>query len=73
VCIVLKILSLFQREKGLLSVFVPVIEPNNTQDAFLIEDPHEIHSQGNFNNVPIMAGYVTHEGLMYLHSKYLHL
>ncbi|XP_053675402.1 juvenile hormone esterase-like [Anopheles nili] len=45
-----------------LTLFRPVVESKNAPNAFLIEEPKVSWQNGNYQQVPWMAGYVPNEG-----------
>ncbi|XP_044253508.1 acetylcholinesterase-like [Tribolium madens] len=48
-----------------VTLFAPVVEKPSNEPAFLLEQPIEILKKGTFNNVPLIMGYTTGEGILY--------
>jgi hypothetical protein len=47
--------------------FVPTIESNNTEQAFISEPPYQLMSEGKFTNkVPYLTGFTESEGALYI-------
>ncbi|KOC60513.1 Esterase FE4 [Habropoda laboriosa] len=53
---------------GHLFTFVPTIEVDFGQDMFLPTDPWTLIKTGNIADVPVMAGIVASEGLLFAHQ-----
>ncbi|XP_050074223.1 juvenile hormone esterase-like [Anopheles maculipalpis] len=45
-----------------LTLFRPVVESKNSPNAFITEEPKESWLNGNYQQIPYMAGYVPNEG-----------
>lgn len=45
--------------------FCPVIEPKTAKDPFLTEEPLDIIKSGRYNNVPMIMGYNSFEGIFF--------
>uniref|UniRef100_A0A182WL95 Carboxylesterase type B domain-containing protein n=1 Tax=Anopheles minimus TaxID=112268 RepID=A0A182WL95_9DIPT len=45
-----------------LTLFRPVVESKNSPNAFLIEEPKESWLNGNYQQIPYMAGFLPNEG-----------
>ncbi|XP_015838032.2 alpha-esterase like protein E3 isoform X1 [Tribolium castaneum] len=44
--------------------FGPVVESGDKKAAFLTQEPYEIILSGNFNQVPVMIGFTSREGML---------
>ncbi|XP_045446541.1 juvenile hormone esterase-like [Melitaea cinxia] len=55
-----------ERLKEIPLIFTPVVEKFSNSEAFLTENPVDILTVGRFNKVPLMAGYNTAEGLVFV-------
>lgn len=58
-----------RRRKELL--FVPTIELEGSQDAFLTKNPNEMLAAGDFAKIPWMSGVNSAEGLIWMYRKLL--
>ena len=44
----------------------PTVDKSAGDDAFLLDYPHNLRRTGNFNKVPLMAGFMTEDGAFFL-------
>jgi len=55
-----------------ITLFTPCVEAENDQHTFLSLHPREVVKSGNFNKVPIIIGYNSHEGLLSMPDIFKH-
>ncbi|XP_050672387.1 cholinesterase 2-like isoform X3 [Leptidea sinapis] len=65
----LKTLSNDERHRGMPFCFVPVVENKFKSESFLNDDPLTILTRGAVNNVPLMTGYNSQDGIIMLPTE----